>query len=113
MAEGNKFVPYIHSNVRGMSAWNPTTPLVSERPDRTPRMDLNDCPYPPSPSVVVAMRDFADKVNRYPDGGLPRLTARIPFGSCSLVRCQNNASCQCRWFFKHTRLGSCTSGAGS
>lgn len=77
MAEGSNFAPYIRANLRGMAAWNPTATLASERTGRFHRMDLNECPYPPSPSVVGAMRDFADKVNRYPDGGLPRLTARI------------------------------------
>ena len=77
MAEGSNFAPYIRANLRGMPVWNPTATLASERTGRVHRMDLNECPYPPSPSVVGAMRDFADKVNRYPDGGLPRLTARI------------------------------------
>ena len=77
MAEGSNLAPYIRANLRGIAAWNPTATLASERTGWFHRMDLNECPYPPSPSVVGAMRDFADKVNRYPDGGLPRLTARI------------------------------------
>ncbi len=77
MAEGGIHAPYIRANLRDMAPWNPTAMLASERTGRVHRMDLNECPYPPSPSVVAAMQDFADKVNRYPDGGLPRLTARI------------------------------------
>ena len=77
MAEGGISAPYIRANLRDMAAWNPTATLPSERTGRIHRMDLNECPYPPSPSVVAAMRDFADKVNRYPDGGLPQLTSRI------------------------------------
>lgn len=77
MAEGGTHAPYIRANLRDMTAWNPTATLLSERTGKVHRMDLNECPYPPAPSVVAAMRDFADKVNRYPDGDLPQLTARI------------------------------------
>ncbi len=77
MAEGGVRTPYIRANLRDMAPWNPTAALPSENTGRVHRMDLNECPYPPSPVVVAAMRDFADKVNRYPDGGLPRLTSRI------------------------------------
>lgn len=40
-------------------------------------MNLNECPYPPSPKVLQVIQSMADSVNRYPDGGLPRLTARM------------------------------------
>ena len=77
MADSGAHAPYIRANLRDMAPWNPTAALPSERTGRVHRMDLNECPYPPSPSVVAAMREHADKVNRYPDGGLPRLSARI------------------------------------
>ena len=77
MADGGNTANYIRANLRDMAPWNPTATIPSERTGRIHRMDLNECPYPPSPSVVAAMRDFADKVNRYPDGGLPQLSARI------------------------------------
>jgi histidinol-phosphate aminotransferase len=31
------------------------------------RMNLNECPYPPSPKAVEAIREAAGQVNRYPD----------------------------------------------
>ncbi len=31
------------------------------------RMNLNECPYPPSPKVIEAIRAAAEEVNRYPD----------------------------------------------
>jgi histidinol-phosphate aminotransferase len=77
MAEGGTTAPYIRPNIGNMAAWNPTASLPAEHTGRIHRMDLNECPYPPSPKVVAAMQAHADKVNRYPDGGLPRLTARI------------------------------------
>ena len=77
MPDSGTSTPYIRANLRDMPAWNPTATLASERTGKIHRMDLNECPYPPSPRVVAAMREHADKVNRYPDGGLPRLTGRI------------------------------------
>ncbi|MBT6275798.1 MAG: aminotransferase class I/II-fold pyridoxal phosphate-dependent enzyme [Chromatiales bacterium] len=41
------------------------------------RMDLNECPYPPSPHVVEALADAVQNLNRYPDGTLPSLTPRL------------------------------------
>lgn len=70
-------VPYIRPNIKAIPYWDPTGALPSERTGQVHRMDLNECPYPPSPKVVEAMRAHADKVNRYPEGGCPRLTARI------------------------------------
>lgn len=69
--------PYIRPNLQNLPFWNPTHILASERTGKVHRMDLNECPYPPSPKVVKAIRTMADKVNRYPDGGLPRLTENM------------------------------------
>lgn len=75
--DGERAVPYIRPNIKAIPYWDPTGALPSERTGRVHRMDLNECPYPPSDRVVAAMRDHADKVNRYPEGGCPRLTERI------------------------------------
>ena len=52
MAEGGIHALYIRANLRDMTAWNPTTALPSERTGRVHRMDLNECPYPPSPGTL-------------------------------------------------------------
>ena len=70
-------LPYIRSNLRGIPGWNPTAALASERTGKVHRLDLNECPYPPAPMVVAAMREVAGRVNRYGDGGNPRLSAEI------------------------------------
>ncbi len=52
MAEGGIHALYIRANLRDMMAWNPTAALPSERIGRVHRMDLNECPYPPSPGTL-------------------------------------------------------------
>ena len=74
---GESGVPYLRSNIGLVPYWNPTAASPSGATGRVHRMDLNECPYPPSPGVVEAMRAHADKVNRYPDGGCPLLSQRI------------------------------------
>ncbi|MBT7957399.1 MAG: aminotransferase class I/II-fold pyridoxal phosphate-dependent enzyme [Rhodospirillaceae bacterium] len=54
--------------------WNPTKILDHEIGKKIHRMDLNECPYPPSPKVIEAMSGVADTLNRYPDGTCPELT---------------------------------------
>jgi histidinol-phosphate aminotransferase len=41
------------------------------------RLNLNECPYPPSPRVVEAIRDAAGTINRYPDPTWRALAAAI------------------------------------
>ena len=40
-------------------------------------MDLNECPYPPSPNVLSAIQNISHTLNRYPDGTCPMLTPLI------------------------------------
>jgi len=40
-------------------------------------MDLNECPYPPSPKVIAAIAAAAGDLNRYPDGTCPALTQTL------------------------------------
>ncbi len=40
-------------------------------------MDLNECPYPPSPRVIKAISNAAPTLNRYPDGTCPTLTPLV------------------------------------
>lgn len=40
-------------------------------------LHLNECPYPPSPKVVEAIRRAAPAVNRYPDAQARRLAAAL------------------------------------
>ncbi|MDA0240426.1 MAG: histidinol-phosphate transaminase [Proteobacteria bacterium] len=77
MPDDHPVLPYLRPTLQGLPRWNPTQVLPSESTGKIHRMDLNECPFPPSPKVVEAMRNMAENVNRYPDGGLPRLTARI------------------------------------
>ena len=56
MAEGGTPTPYIRANLRDMAPWYPTASLPSEHTGQVHRMDLNECPYPPSPAVVAAMQ---------------------------------------------------------
>lgn len=77
MDETSAQQPYIRPNLQNLPFWNPTQILASERTGKIHRMDLNECPYPPSPKVVEVIRNMADRVNRYPDGGLPRLSERM------------------------------------
>ena len=56
MAESATSTLYIRTNLRDMAAWNPTAALASEHTGGIHRMDLNECPYPPSPKVAAAMR---------------------------------------------------------
>ena len=57
--------------------WNPTTIAADERGNPIIRLDLNECPYPPSPQAIAAMQAHADKLTRYPDGTCPQLTERL------------------------------------
>ncbi len=70
-------LPYIRQTLRNMGSWNPTRLLPGERSGNVHRMDLNECPMPPSPIVIEAIRDHAHLVNRYADGGCPDLTEKI------------------------------------
>ena len=68
---------YLRRNMRGKVFWNPTTIPASERGKHIIRMDLNECPHPPSPAAIAAMQAHADKINRYPDGTCPEITERL------------------------------------
>lgn len=46
------------------------------------RMHLNECPYPPSPKVVEAIRETAAGVNRYPDSQWRAVTSRLAARTC-------------------------------
>jgi len=44
------------------------------------RMNLNECPHPPSPKVVEAIREAAAQVNRYPDSKWRPFVERLSRG---------------------------------
>ena len=67
----------LRANFRAVPFWNPTKIFPHELDTTIHRMDLNECPYPPSPIVLEAMREAALGLNRYPDGTCPTLTARL------------------------------------
>jgi histidinol-phosphate aminotransferase len=64
-------------NFRSTGFWNPTRIPANELDVHMHRMDLNECPYPPSPQVIEAIGQAALGLNRYPDGTCPTLTARL------------------------------------
>jgi histidinol-phosphate aminotransferase len=66
--------PYIRPNFQNVPFWNPTKIFDHEIGKNIHRMDLNECPYPPSAKVIKAMQDVAHTLNRYPDGTCPELT---------------------------------------
>ncbi len=67
----------LRPNFRQQGFWNPTHVFAHERGARIHRMDLNECPYPPSPKVLAAIASAAPDLNRYPDGTCPVLTGRL------------------------------------
>ena len=64
----------LRPNFRAQPFWNPTHIPHHEVGQRIARMDLNECPYPPSPKVIEAISAAASGLNRYPDGTCPTLT---------------------------------------
>jgi histidinol-phosphate aminotransferase len=67
----------IRSNFQNLPFWNPTKIYDHEVNKDIHRMDLNECPYPPSSNVIKAMQDVAHTLNRYPDGTCPELTPLV------------------------------------
>jgi histidinol-phosphate aminotransferase len=72
-----EYTPYLRSNFQNVPFWNPTKILDHEIGKSVHRMDLNECPYPPSPRVIEAIKNSANILNRYPDGTCPELTPMI------------------------------------
>ena len=64
----------LRPNFRAQPFWNPTHIPAHEVGQSIARMDLNECPHPPSPKVVAAIAAAAGNLNRYPDGTCPQLT---------------------------------------
>jgi len=83
-------------NFRERPFWNPTHIAPHEVGQPMLRMDLNECPYPPSPRVLAAIDDAAHNLNRYPDGTCPRLTAELAArtGVCAAQICYGGGSTQ-------------------
>jgi len=77
MADGSPPSGYLRDNFQGVGFWNPTHILPHERGKRISRMNLNECPYPPSPKVLSAIQDAATGLNLYPDGTCPQLSELI------------------------------------
>jgi histidinol-phosphate aminotransferase len=71
------YTPYLRPNFQNVPFWNPTKIFDNEIGKNIHRMDLNECPYPPSPRVVEAIKTSANILNRYPDGTCPELTPII------------------------------------
>ena len=67
----------LRDNFRDVGFWNPTQILPHEIGAVIHRMDLNECPHPPSPRVVEAIKLAANDLNRYPDGTCPELAERL------------------------------------
>ena len=72
-----KKTTHIRSNFQNVPFWNPTKIFDHEIGKNIHRMDLNECPYPPSERVVKAIQEAARDLNRYPDGTCPSLTPMI------------------------------------
>lgn len=68
---------HIRPNFQNVPFWNPTKIFDHEIGQHIHRMDLNECPYPPSPKVIEAMQSVAHTLNRYPDGTCPELTPMV------------------------------------
>ncbi len=64
----------LRPNFRAQPFWNPTHIPAHEVGQPIARMDLNECPFPPSPKVIAAITAAASGLNRYPDGTCPALT---------------------------------------
>ncbi|MBT3992365.1 MAG: aminotransferase class I/II-fold pyridoxal phosphate-dependent enzyme [Rhodospirillaceae bacterium] len=77
MSNSEADTPYIRPNFQNVPFWNPTKILDHEIGKHIHRMDLNECPYPPSPEVIAAMHSVAHTLNRYPDGTCPELTPLV------------------------------------
>jgi len=73
----HKISEYLRENYRGVGFWNPTKIYTHEIGKQIHRMDLNECPHPPSPKVLEAIQLAAIELNRYPDGTCPQLTPRL------------------------------------
>lgn len=77
MSYGQAPFEYLRENYKGVGFWNPTKIFSHEVDKKIHRMDLNECPHPPSPKVLEAIQSAAVALNRYPDGTCPDLTARL------------------------------------
>ena len=77
MVDGSGSSGYLRDNFQGVGFWNPTHILPGERGRKVARMDLNECPHPPSPRVQEAIRKAAAGLNLYPDGTCPYLSKII------------------------------------
>lgn len=64
----------LRENFRGQPFFNPTLIRSHELGTAMHRMDLNECPFSPSPKVLAAIAEAMPELNRYPDGTCPRLT---------------------------------------
>ncbi len=69
--------PHLRPNFQNVPFWNPTKIFDHEIGKKIHRMDLNECPYPPSPKVIEAIQNVAHTLNRYPDGTCPELTPLV------------------------------------
>ena len=77
LSYGHTSSGYLRKNYKDVSFWNPTKILAHEVGNKVIRMDLNECPHPPSPNVLEAIQTAAVDLNRYPDGTCPYLTPRL------------------------------------
>jgi histidinol-phosphate aminotransferase len=77
MSDGSGEATYLRPHLRGLESWNPTATAAGEHLQMVRRMDLNECPYPPSPKVQAAINGVFAHLNRYADGACPDLAARL------------------------------------
>lgn len=68
--------PFMRASVAAAAPVGRLTPVVAAKgPVR--RLHLNECPHPPSPGVIEAIRAAAGSVNRYPDAQAGELAAAL------------------------------------
>ena len=69
--------PRLRPALDGIPTYRPGRPAAARDGSPAYKLSSNENPYPPLPSVLAAVRDSAEAVNRYPDMFATGLTAAI------------------------------------
>ena len=67
----------LRSTLAGVPAYTPGKPAAPIEGLTSYKISSNENPYPPLPSVLDAIRQAAESVNRYPDMGVTELTEAL------------------------------------
>ncbi|MDO5741206.1 MAG: histidinol-phosphate transaminase [Ornithinimicrobium sp.] len=67
----------LRTTLAGVPAYTPGKPAAPIEGLTTYKISSNENPYPPLPSVLAAVKDAAESMNRYPDMGVVELTAAL------------------------------------